>query len=95
MGHSLGAVACLAAAVLAPLELPAGAAPWLALRWGVLHSLKMRMLAMLHGGFVWLGIAYALSALSHALMALRRDLSLGLAPMHALTMGCLGATLWR
>jgi uncharacterized protein involved in response to NO len=67
---------------------------WLALRWGVVQSLKIRMLAMLHAGFLWLGLAYALSALSHALMATTGgELSLGLAPMHALTMGYLGATL--
>jgi uncharacterized protein involved in response to NO len=67
---------------------------WLALRWGVVQSLKIRMLAMLHAGFLWLGLAYALSALSHALMAWTGgELWLGLAPMHALTMGYLGATL--
>lgn len=67
---------------------------WLAVRWGLLQSLKNRLLAMLHGGFAWLGIAFALAALSHALQALTDgELSLGLAPMHALTMGYLGATL--
>jgi uncharacterized protein involved in response to NO len=65
---------------------------WLALRWGLLHSLKVRLLAMLHGGFVWLGIALALLAASHGLAALRGG-GLGLAPLHALTMGYLGATL--
>ena len=55
---------------------------WLALRWGVVQSLKIRMLAMLHAGFLWLGLAYALSALSHALMATTGgELSLGLAPI--------------
>lgn len=67
---------------------------WLALRWGLVQSLKIRLLAMLHGGFVWLGLAFALNAVSHLLMALSGDaLSLGLAPLHALTMGYLGATL--
>lgn len=67
---------------------------WLAVRWGLVQSLKNRLLAMLHGGFVWLGIAFALAALSHALQALTGgEVSLGLAPMHALTMGYLGATL--
>lgn len=67
---------------------------WLALRWGLLQSLKIRMLAMLHGGFMWLGLAFALAALSHALMALTKaEQSLGLAPTHALTIGYLGATL--
>ena len=68
---------------------------WLALRWGLVQSLKIRLLAMLHGGFLWLGIALALAALSNALMAASGDqVSLGLAPMHAMTMGYLGATLF-
>ncbi|WP_114970152.1 NnrS family protein [Rhodoferax ferrireducens] len=67
---------------------------WLALRWGRMQNLKIRLLAMLHGGFTWLGISFALNALSHALMALTHgELSLGLAPLHAMTMGYLGATM--
>ena len=65
---------------------------WLALRWGLVQSLKIRLLAMLHAGFVWLGVALALAALSHALQALG-GAGLGLAPTHALTMGYMGATL--
>lgn len=78
------------------VEAPAAALLlWLALRWGLVQSLKIRLLAMLHGGFLWLGIALALNALSHALMAVSAgELSLGLAPLHALTMGYLGATLF-
>jgi uncharacterized protein involved in response to NO len=68
---------------------------WLAVRWGLVQSLKIRLLAMLHGGFLWLGIALALQALSHTLMALSdNQVSLGLAPLHAMTMGYLGATLF-
>ena len=68
---------------------------WLALRWGLVRSLKTRLLAMLHGGFMWLGLAFALAAVSHALMALTEGAqALGLAPTHALTMGYLGATLF-
>jgi uncharacterized protein involved in response to NO len=67
---------------------------WLALRWGLLRSLKIRLLAMLHLGFVWLGLSFALAAVSHALMASRGpEHSLGLAPLHALTMGYLGSTM--
>jgi uncharacterized protein involved in response to NO len=65
---------------------------WLALRWGLLQSLKIRLLAMLHAGFAWLGVALALAAASHALQALGHP-GLGLAPTHALSMGYLGATL--
>lgn len=77
------------------LELPAAALLlWLAVRWGLIQSMKIRLLAMLHAGFVWLGVAFGLAALSHALQAVSdHTLSLGLAPTHALTMGYLGGTL--
>ncbi len=77
------------------IELPAALLLlWLALRWGLVQSLKVRLLAMLHIGFLWLGIAFALGAVSHALMAASGgEHSLGLAPLHALTMGYLGSTL--
>jgi uncharacterized protein involved in response to NO len=77
------------------IELPAAALLlWLALRWGLLQGLKIRLLAMLHIGFLWLGITFALGAVSHALMAvLGSGHSLDLAPQHALTMGYLGSTL--
>lgn len=67
---------------------------WLALRWGLVQSLRIRLLAMLHMGFFWLGLAFVLGGVSHALMAATGDaLSLGLAPLHAFTMGYLGSTL--
>ncbi|NDP39982.1 MAG: NnrS family protein [Rhodoferax sp.] len=67
----------------------------LAIRWALVQSLKIRLIAMLHGGFTWLGISFALSALSHTLMALTDGArSLGLAPLHAMTMGYLGATMF-
>jgi uncharacterized protein involved in response to NO len=64
----------------------------LALRWGLLQSLKLRLLAMLHLGFFWLGITMALMAASHSLASLGGP-SLGLAPLHAYSMGFLGSTL--
>lgn len=81
--------------VQAAVEAPAAALLlWLAVRWGLVQSLKIRLLAMLHGGFVWLGLALALAAVSHALQASGAAAAgLGLAPTHALTMGYLGATL--
>ena len=67
----------------------------LALRWGFVQSLKIRLLAMLHGGFVWLGMALALNAVSRGLMAASGDtVSLGLAPLHGMTMGYLGCTMF-
>jgi uncharacterized protein involved in response to NO len=67
---------------------------WLALRWGLVQSLSVRLLAMLHGGFVWLGLSFALLAVARA-MALWGigPGGLGLAPLHALTLGFLGVTL--
>lgn len=68
---------------------------WLAIRWGLVQSLRIRLLAMLHGGFVWLGLSFSLNALSHGLMAQSGGAeSLGLAPLHAMTMGYLGATMF-
>ena len=75
------------------LEAPAAALLlWLAMRWGLVQSLKIRLLTMLHGGFVWLGLAIAMAAVSHGLQA-AGGAGLGLAPTHALSMGYLGATL--
>jgi uncharacterized protein involved in response to NO len=82
-------------AAMAGLQAAAAALlSWLSLRWGLWPSRHNRLLAMLHGGFVWLGIALALAALSHARVAwFGESAALGLAPLHALTMGYLGATL--
>jgi uncharacterized protein involved in response to NO len=82
-------------ALLAAVQVPAAALLlWLALRWGLVQSLEIRLLAMLHGGFLWFGIAVALAAASHLrVWALGETASLGLAPLHALAMGYLGATL--
>lgn len=85
------AVFALRAAVEAPV---AALLLWLAWRWGLVQSMKIRLLAMLHVGFFWLGIALALQSVSHALMAASDgQLSLGLAPLHAYTVGFLGSTL--
>lgn len=67
---------------------------WLSLRWGLRQSLRLRLLAMLHMGFFWLGVAFTLAGCSHLLQGLSDGaLSLGLAPLHAFTMGYLGSTL--
>lgn len=64
----------------------------LAIRWGLVQSLKIRLLAMLHLGFVWLGLAWGLEAAS-LVMQWAGHGGLGLAPLHALTMGFLGSIL--
>ncbi|WP_144289789.1 NnrS family protein [Ideonella sp. A 288] len=90
-----GRVPAGVSALRAAIELPGGALLlWLALRWGLVQSLKLRLLAMLHMGFFWLGVAFTLGGVSHALMSLTEgQVSLGLAPLHAFTMGYLGSTL--
>lgn len=63
-------------------------------RWGLVQSLRIRLLAMLHLGFFWLGVALALDAASAAIqLGSGGTATLGLAPLHALTMGFLGSTL--
>lgn len=67
---------------------------YVAWRWGVVQSLKNRLLAMLHIGFSWLGVALLLYAIGQvALLAGRPDLALGQAPLHALTMGFFGSVM--
>ncbi len=73
------------------LDAPAAAfLLWLGLRWGLMRSLRIRLLAMLHLGFVWLGIAYALYA-ANAVLAFLGARGIGLAPLHAATMGFVGS----
>ena len=64
----------------------------LAVRWGLVQSLRIRLLAMLHIGFVWLGLAFCLDAASVILGAVGQ-IQLSLLPLHALTMGFLGSIL--
>jgi uncharacterized protein involved in response to NO len=67
---------------------------FVAWRWGVVQSLRNRLLAMLHLGFVWLGIAFALYAWNQAVALFAAPAaSIGLAPLHALTMGFFGSVL--
>lgn len=69
------------------VDLPAAAFLWfLVLRWGIVQSLANRLLAMLHLGFVWYAIALTLFG-AQELLATAGYQVLGLAPLHALTMG--------
>lgn len=61
----------------------------LAVRWGLVQSLRIRLLAMLHIGFVWLGLTLCLDAVAQ----LMGDGLWNLLPLHALTMGFLGSIL--
>ncbi|MDO5691643.1 MAG: NnrS family protein [Pseudomonadota bacterium] len=74
------------------VELAAGGVLlWLAVVWGLVQSLKIRLLAMLHVGFVWLGLALLYSAVSQGLWLATGQAVLGLGALHALGMGFLGS----
>lgn len=74
------------------VELAAGGVLlWLAVVWGLVQSLKIRLLAMLHVGFVWLGLALIYSAASQAAWLATGHAVLGLGALHALSMGFLGS----
>ena len=64
---------------------------WLVFAWGLVQSLKVRLLAMLHLGFLWLGLGLALAGASNVAAALTGTQVLPLAGLHAVTMGCLGS----
>jgi uncharacterized protein involved in response to NO len=65
----------------------------LAFAWGLVQSLKVRLLAMLHLGFSWLGLGLALGGVAHVVQAFQGEPVLPLAALHAITMGCLGSLL--
>jgi uncharacterized protein involved in response to NO len=66
----------------------------LAVRWGLMQSLRgpsLRLLAMLHLAFAWLPLALLLAAADAGLRLAFGGGGLGLAPLHALTLGMLGS----
>lgn len=64
---------------------------WLAFMWGLAQSLSIRLLAMLHVGFVWLGIAFLLDALGHFWSVVIRSAPWALGALHATTIGFMGS----
>lgn len=64
---------------------------WLALAWGLLKSFRNRLLAMLHVGFLWLGLALVLGGVAQLLGWAQGAPVLSLGALHALTMGCLAS----
>ncbi len=68
-------------------DLPAAvAAVYLSFAWQLRRSLAVRLLAMLHIGFAWLGLALGLSVLQ-GVLGLMGIPFLGLGPLHGLTIG--------
>lgn len=64
---------------------------WLASVWGLLQSLKNRLLAMLHIGFLWLGLALVLGGVAQLLGVVQDTAVLSLGSLHAVTIGCLAS----
>ena len=74
------------------IEVGAGAVVvWLAFAWGLVQSLKVRLVAMLHIGFSWLGVGLLMSGASQLGLALTGTAWLPLGGLHAVTMGSLGS----
>jgi uncharacterized protein involved in response to NO len=59
---------------------------WLARRWGLAQSLRNRLLAMLHVGFVWYGIGFLLAGVDSLLVHIGAA-GIPLAAVHALGIG--------
>jgi len=59
---------------------------WLTLRWGFVQSLRNRLLAMLHIGFVWYGIGFLLAG-AHSLSVRAGSAGIPLGSLHALSIG--------
>lgn len=56
-------------------------------QWGITRTFHVRLLAMLHIGFVWAALGFALFAADGLLRGLVPGGGLGLAPLHALAIG--------
>ncbi len=79
-------------AVRAAVELVAGGLVlYLAWAWGLVQSLKVRLLAMLHLGFAWMGLSLVLAGAGAAIALATGQAVLPLASLHALAIGCLGS----
>lgn len=75
------------------VDLPAAlVALWLSWAWQLRRAFAVRLLAMLHVAFLWLGAALALAAADSLLQQAGRG-GLGLAPLHALTLGFFASAL--
>lgn len=58
----------------------------LTMRWGFVQSMRNRLLAMLHVGFFWYGVGFMLAG-ANSIWELAHGPALGLAPLHAMTIG--------
>ena len=71
------------------------AALYLSYVWGVHRSLRIPLLGVLHIGFVWMGIAMLLFSIQDLVFFVSGGATQiwGLAPLHALTIGCFATLL--
>jgi len=89
-GMALHAVLDIAGAtrLLWLADLPmAAVALYLSVLWGFRRSFQVRLLAVLHVAFAWLGLSLALYALQSFIQFSLGKYVLGFAPLHALTIG--------
>lgn len=68
-----------------------GCVAWLAVAWSRRQTGRTRLLALLHIGFLWLGVGLALSGASQLAGLFAGAPVLPLAALHAITLGCLGS----
>jgi uncharacterized protein involved in response to NO len=59
---------------------------WLTFRWGLVQSMRNRLLAMLHVGFLWYAVGFLLAGV-HSLAVLAGGAGFPLAALHALAIG--------
>lgn len=71
----------------------AATAAYLTFAWHLKQSFRVRILAMLHVAFAWLGIALALYGAQSLGLLMGMNLALGRAPLHALMIGYFAAML--
>ncbi len=68
-------------------------AVWLSIKWRIGQSMQVRILAMLHIAFAWVGVAFTLLGLQSLALMLNTDFLSGRGPMHALMAGYFSAML--
>lgn len=73
----------------------ASAAFYLTYSWRSLHTLRIPLLGVLHIGFAWVGIAMLLFSVQSFALFISHGTAIiwGLAPLHALTIGCFATIL--
>lgn len=75
-------------------DLPLAALAFLhSYKWKLMQSLSIRLLAILHLAFLWLGIGTLLYATQSLYLLMTNELILAKAPLHSLTIGFISATL--